>query len=31
MNKRVSAEEAADIFYKAEKLEEAFSEHFTGN
>ena len=29
MNKRISADEAADIFYKAEKLEEVFNEHFT--
>jgi disks large protein 1 len=29
LNKRISADEAADIFFKAEKLEEAFNEHFT--
>jgi hypothetical protein len=29
MNKRVSAEEARDIYEKAEKLEETFGEHFT--
>jgi hypothetical protein len=30
MNKRCSVDEARDIFDKAEKLEEAFNEHFTG-
>lgn len=29
MNKRISREEAIDIYTKAEKIEEAFGEHFT--
>ena len=28
-NKRISIEEARDIYEKAEKLEQAFAEHFT--
>lgn len=31
MNKRTTADEARDIYEKAEKLEETFGEHFTGN
>ena len=29
MNKRISVEEAKDMFDKAEKLEQSFAEHFT--
>jgi hypothetical protein len=29
MNKRMSVEEAKDLFEKAEKLDQAFAEHFT--
>lgn len=29
MNKRISLEEARDIYIKAERLEETFGEHFT--
>jgi hypothetical protein len=31
MNKRISGEEAREIYDKAEKLEDTFGEHFTGN
>lgn len=29
MNKRITVEEAKDIYEKAEKMEQAFAEHFT--